>query len=54
MEDHGPDSENKWLKKEQMLCLDIIILRGKYDRSLQIFESFQVEERTHFSLQLKP
>lgn len=28
--------------------------QGKYDRSLHIFESFQVEERMHFPLQLKP
>lgn len=28
--------------------------QGKYDRRLQIFESSHVEDRMHFSLQLKP
>lgn len=28
--------------------------QGKYDKSLQIFENFHVEEGMHFYLQLKP
>ena len=35
MEDHGPNSEKKWLKEVQILCLDMIILR---ENMIEVFK----------------
>lgn len=39
MEDHGPNSEKKWLKEVQILCLDMIILR---ENMIEVFKYLEV------------
>ena len=53
MEDHGPNFEKKW--SESMNVMHVCDnTQGKYDKSLEIFESFHVKSSMHFLLRLKP
>lgn len=53
MEDHGPNFEKKWTEGMDVMHI-YDNTRGKYNRSLQIFESFHVKSSMHFLLWLKP
>lgn len=51
--DHGPNSEKKWLKEVQKLCLDMIILRRYMKKSSNIWK-FSSGRQNPFSFIAKP